>query len=159
MRFPGSALPHKFRVNGSPCNSQCLRMCKFSYHGNIMWKAISFLGCRSFRKLEVIRKPQRSPEHESNRVSYYGNTIWKATRFMYYGFWQKINWVRQPTQFPDTGNCNPGQHIWNRIDKSGKTLREKKRLGSILCVFNCYCQLFEGRLGTGLMIFPNLKFF
>ena len=50
-----NALPYSFRVNGNPCNHQCLGMCKFPYHGNILWKAISFPGCVIVRKLELTR--------------------------------------------------------------------------------------------------------
>ena len=38
------------------------------------------------RKLEVIRKPKQSPEHETSKISYYGNIIEEATIFPYYGF-------------------------------------------------------------------------
>ena len=54
-QFPGKALPYSFRVNGNQCNQQCLGMCKFPYHGNILWKAISFPGCVIVRKLELTR--------------------------------------------------------------------------------------------------------
>ena len=37
------------------------------------------------RKLEVIRKPKQSPEHETSKISYYGNIIEEATIFPYYG--------------------------------------------------------------------------
>ena len=54
-QFPGKALPYSFRANENPCNHQCLGMCKFPYHGNILWKAILFPGCVIVRKLELIR--------------------------------------------------------------------------------------------------------
>ena len=103
-QFPGSALPHRFRVSGNPCKPQCRGMCKFVYHEEILWKAVSFPGCGFLRKLEVIRKPKQFSEHESSKISYYGNTIGKTALFLYYGLWLKINWVRQTTQFPDMGN-------------------------------------------------------
>ena len=62
-QFPGSALPYRFGVSGNPCNPWCLEKCEFPYHGNILWKANSFLGCGFLRKLEVIRKTKESPEH------------------------------------------------------------------------------------------------
>ena len=70
----------------------------------VQWKVISFPGCGFLRKLELIRKPKQSSEHESSKISYYGNTIGKTSLFLYYGLWLKINWVKQPTQFPDMAN-------------------------------------------------------
>ena len=46
------------------------------------------------RKLEVIRKPKQSPEHETSKISYYGNIIEEATIFPYYGLWLKLFWVK-----------------------------------------------------------------
>ena len=84
-QFPGSALPYRFRVNGNPCNHQCLGMCKVPCHGNILWKAISFLGCGLVKKLELIWKTKQSPEHESSKMSCYGNNKGKTTLFPSYG--------------------------------------------------------------------------
>ena len=39
-QFPSSVIPYIYRVNRSTCNFQCLGMCKFLYHGNILQKAI-----------------------------------------------------------------------------------------------------------------------
>ena len=64
---------------------QCLGMCKFPCHGNILWKAISFLGCGLVKKLELIWKTKQSPEHESSKISCYGNNKGKTTLFPSYG--------------------------------------------------------------------------
>ena len=56
--FPYFSLPRRFRVDENPRNSQRLGMYKFPKNGNIMWKAIAFLGCGFLRKLEVITKPK-----------------------------------------------------------------------------------------------------
>ena len=56
--FPYSSLPHRFKIDENPCNSQCFKMYKFPQNGNILWKAISFPGCGFLRKLEVITKPK-----------------------------------------------------------------------------------------------------
>ena len=63
---------------------------------------------------------------------------------------------------------NPGQNIWNKIEKSSKTGQDKRSLlFTFACFFHCYCQsLISGR-ETGrwamfphkfeiLLIFPNL---
>ena len=80
-QFPGYALPYRFRVNGNPCNHQSLGMCKFPYHGNIPWKAISFPGCGFVRKVEFITKLKQSPEHEQIKMSEHGNTKGKTVLF------------------------------------------------------------------------------
>ena len=77
--FMSSALPHRFRVSENPCNPQCLGTYKFPEQGNSLWKAISFSGCKFLRKIELIRKPQQSQEHESIKISYYGYIIGKIT--------------------------------------------------------------------------------
>ena len=94
-----------------------VRECANSYNMEIfLWKAISLPGCEFLRKLELTRKPKPSPKYESSKISCYGNTIAKTTLFPYYGLWLKINRVRQPIKFPDMGNYNPGQNIWNKIE-------------------------------------------
>ena len=42
---------------------------------------------------------------------------------------------------------NPGQNIWNKIEKSSKTGQDKKSLiSTFACFFDCYCQsLIFGR--------------
>ena len=84
-----SALPHRFRVSENPCNPQCLGMYKFPEQGNSLWKAISFSGCKFLRKIELIRKPQQSQEHESVKISYYGYIIGKITLLPYYALRKK----------------------------------------------------------------------
>ena len=103
-QFPGSALPHRFIVNGNLCNPQFLEMHKFPYRRNILKNSLTFPGCEFLRKLELIRKPKQSPEHESSKISKYGNNKGKTALFPWCGLWLKINWVRQPTQFPDMAN-------------------------------------------------------
>ena len=68
-QFPGYALPYRFRVNGNPCNHQSVGMWKFPYHGNILWKPISFPGCGFVRKVEFITKFKQYPEHEQSKMS------------------------------------------------------------------------------------------
>ena len=52
--FLRSVLPYRFRVNKNPSYLQCLGMYKFPWNGNVMWKAISFPGCRFLRKFGNI---------------------------------------------------------------------------------------------------------
>ena len=57
---------------------------------------------------------------------------------------------------------NPGQNIWNKIDKSSKTGQDKK---SLISTFACFLtatakvSFLEGRLGTGLCLDLSLRFF
>ena len=76
-------------VSENPCNPQYLGMYKFPEQGNSLWKAISFSGCKFLRKIEVIRKPQQSQEHESIKISYYGYIIGKITLLPYYALRKK----------------------------------------------------------------------
>ena len=62
--LPYSLLPHRFKVDDNPCNSQCLEMYKFPQNANILWKTISFPDCGFLRKLEVITKPKQSTDYE-----------------------------------------------------------------------------------------------
>ena len=87
--FMSSALPHRFRVSENPCNPQCLGTYKSPEQGNSLWKAISFSGCKFLRKIELIRKPQQSQEHESIKISYYGYIIGKITLLPYYALRKK----------------------------------------------------------------------
>ena len=66
------------QFHGNPCNHQSLGMCKFPYHGNILWKALSFPGCWFVRKLEIIRNFKQSPEHKFSKISYHENTKGKT---------------------------------------------------------------------------------
>ena len=50
---------------------------------------------------------------------------------------------------------NPGQNIWNKIEKSSKTGQGKK---SLISTFACFLTATEGRLGAGLCLHPNLRF-
>ena len=57
---------------------------------------------------------------------------------------------------------NPGQNIWNKIEKSSKTGQEKK---SLISTFEGFLtaiakvKFLEGRLGTRMYTYLNLKFF
>ena len=53
-QFPGSALPQRCWVNENSCNPNFQRMYKFPWHGNILWKTISFSGCGFWRNMGIF---------------------------------------------------------------------------------------------------------
>ena len=58
--------------------------------------------------------------------------------------------------------CNPGQNIWNRIEKHSKARQVKKSLISTSACFWTVIALSlisEGRPGAALCLHPNFRFF
>ena len=56
---------------------------------------------------------------------------------------------------------NPGQNIWNKVEKSSKSGQDMKSLiSTFACFLTTIAKVFfpEGRLGTRLCIHPNLRF-
>ena len=56
---------------------------------------------------------------------------------------------------------NPGQNIWNKIEKSSKAGQDKKSLISTSAYFliaTAKVEFVVGRLGTRLCLPPNLRF-
>ena len=55
---------------------------------------------------------------------------------------------------------NPGQNIWNKIEKSSKTEQDKK---SLISTFACFLtatgkvEFVQGRLGTRQRLHPKLR--
>ena len=74
--------------------------------------------------------------------------------------------MRGRPEEPDQNNgnqmiCNPGQSIWNNLNKSSKTGQEQN-FNICFCVFfNRYNQslFLEVRHGTRLCLYPILRFF
>ena len=57
---------------------------------------------------------------------------------------------------------NPGQNIWNKIEKSNKIRQEKKGLiSTFVCFLTAIAKIefLEGRPGAGLCLHPNLRYF
>ena len=63
-KFPGSALPHRFRVSWNHASPNIWE-CPNFLHESILWKVMSLSSCEFLRKLKVFRKPKQSPEFES----------------------------------------------------------------------------------------------
>ena len=74
-------------------------------------------------------------------------------------FDKKLIELDNPHSFQIRETAIPGSTFGTEQTNRVKLYGRRNVWDLFLCVFNCYCQLFEGRLDTGLMIFPNLKFF
>ena len=75
------------------------------------------------------------------------------------------NWSWKGTGLSLNKKCacsdNPGQNIWNKIEKTCKTCQEKN---SLVLTFACFLTAITkvkfsgGRLGTRVCVHPNLRF-